>query len=264
MVLCTGTQAEPLSGLARILKGEVKGATPWPGDRLVLSSRAIPGNEVPISRMLDRAARLGMETSMEGLGPVHVTGHGHQEDAARMMDLLDPEYVIPVHGTYRLLQGHARLAQSKGWAAKKTPLLDDGRCLQLFDDGTSRLAGRVPVGKCFVDQRVERRVDARVVNDRLILQEDGIVVATVQVDRKGRLVGEPGIASRGFVILNDDQAYGALLKETVRQACDGAPSEVRADREMLSELLRQALKRIIKKPTQGRPMRVTMILGEEK
>jgi ribonuclease J len=77
-------------------------------------------------------------------------------------------------------------------------------------------------------------------------------------------VGEPGIASRGFVILNDDQAYGALLKETVRQACDDAPAEVRADREMLSELLRQALKRIIRKTTQGRPMIVTMILGEEK
>jgi ribonuclease J len=264
MILCTGTQAEPLSGLARILKGEVKGATPWPGDRLVLSSRSIPGSEVPISRMLDRAARLGMETAMEGLGTVHVTGHAHQEDAARMMDLLDPEDVVPVHGTDRLLRGHAKLAQSKGWSPKKTPLLDEGRCLQLFADGTSRLAGCVPVGKCFVDQRVERRVDARVIHDRLILQEDGIVVATVQLDKRGRLVGEPGIASRGFVILNDDQAYSTLLKETVRQALDGAPSEVRADREMLSELLRQALKRIIKKTTQGRPMIVTMILGEEK
>jgi ribonuclease J len=181
-----------------------------------------------------------------------------------MMDLLDPEYVIPVHGTYRLLQGHAKLAQSKGWASKNTPLLDDGRCLQLFSDGTARLAGCVPVGKCFVDQRVEHRVDARVVHDRLILQEDGIVVATVQLDKKGRLVGEPGIVSRGFVILNDDQAYSTLLKETVRKTLDDAPSEVRGDREMLSELLRQSLKRIIKKTTQGRPMIVTMLLGDEK
>jgi len=264
LILCTGTQAEPLSGLARILKGEVRGATPWPRDLLVLSSRSIPGNEVPISRMLDRAAMMGMETSSEGLGALHVTGHAHQGDAARMMDLLGPEYVVPVHGTYRLLQRHARLAQSKGWAPGKTPLLDGGRCLQLFADGTARMAGAVPVGKCFVDQRVERRVDARVVHDRLILQEDGIVVATVQMDRGGRLVGEPGIVSRGFVILNDDQAYGELLKETVRRAFDDAPSEVRADREMLSELLRQSLKRIIKKTTQGRPMVVTMVLGEEK
>jgi len=260
MILCTGTQAEPLSGLARILKGEVKGVTPTPGDRLVLSARPIPGNEVPISRMLDRAARLGMETSIDSFGPVHVTGHAYQEDAAQLMDLLKPEYVIPVHGTYRLLQRHARLAVSKGWKPEKTPMLDGGKCLQLFSDGSSRVAGVVPIGKCFVDQGVERRVDARVVHDRLVLQEDGIIVATIQLNKHGRLVGEPAILSRGFVILNDDEAYSTLLKETVRKAFDDAPSEVQKDRELLSELLRQSLKRIIRKTTQTRPMIVPMIL----
>jgi ribonuclease J len=260
MVLCTGTQAEPLSGLQRILKGEVKGVVPAPGDRLVLSSRAIPGNETPISRMLDRAARLGMETSLDGFGPVHVTGHAHREDAAQLMDLLKPEYLIPVHGTYRLLQSHARLAVSRGWTPEKAPLLEGGQCLQLFSDGSSKLAGTVPIGKCFVNQGAERKVDARVVHDRLVLQEDGIVVATIQLNKYGHIVGEPAILSRGFVILNDDEAYSALLRETVRQAFHDAPSEVQRDKELLAELLRQSLKRIIRKTTQTRPIIVPMIL----
>jgi len=260
MILCTGTQAEPLSGLARMLKGEVKGIKPSLGDRLILSARPIPGNEVPISRLLDRAARLGLETSTEGFEPIHVTGHAQMDDAVLMMDLLKPEYVIPAHGTYRLLHGHAKLAQSKGWAADKTPLLEDGQCLQLFSGGGSRLAGAVPVGKCFVLDGLERRVDARVVYDRLIMQEDGIVVTTIQINKQGKMVGEPTILSRGFVILNDDEAYSELLKETVRQAFSEAPSEVQKDRELLSELLRQSLKRIIRKTTQTRPIIVSLVL----
>jgi ribonuclease J len=260
MILCTGTQAEPLSGLARLLKGEVKGIKPSSGDRLILSARPIPGNEVPISRLLDRAARLGVETSTADFEPVHVTGHAQMEDAALMMDLLKPEYVIPAHGTYRLLQGHAQLAQSKGWAADKTPLLEGGQCLQLFSDGSSRLAGAVPVGRCFVLDGLESRVDARVVHDRLIMQEDGIVVATIQINKQGKMVGEPSILSRGFVILNDDEAYSGLLKETVHQAFSEAPSEVQKDRELLSELLRQSLKRIIRKTTQTRPIIVSLVL----
>jgi ribonuclease J len=260
MILCTGTQAEPLSGLARMLKGEVKGIKPTLGDRLILSARPIPGNEVPISRLLDKAARLGLETSTADFEPVHVTGHAQMEDAALMMDLLKPEYVIPAHGTYRLLHGHAKLAQSKGWAADKTPLLEGGQCLQLFSDGASMLAGAVPVGRCFVLDGLERRVDARVVHDRLIMQEDGIVVATIQINKQGKMVGEPSILSRGFVILNDDEAYSTLLKETLRQTFSEAPNEVQKDRELLSELLRQSLKRIIRKTTQTRPIIVSLVL----
>jgi ribonuclease J len=260
LILCTGSQAEPLSGLVRILRGEVKGVKPASGDRLLLSARPVPGNEVPISRMLDVAARQGIETSTEGFEPVHVTGHAHIEDAVMLMELLMPEYLIPVHGTYRLLLSHAQLAQSRGWATDKTPLLDGGQCLRLFSDGTSAYPGAVPIGKCFVDQGVERKVDARVVKDRLIMQEDGIIVVTIQLNKRRMLVGEPGVLSRGFVVLNDDEAYSELLRETVRNALGDAPPEVMRDNELLSELMRQTLKRIIRKTTQQRPIIVPMIL----
>jgi len=261
LVICTGTQGEDMSGLARVLRGEVKGLKMVDGDRLVLSSRGIPGNEVSISRMLDDAARLGAETTAEGLRTVHATGHGYREDSAEMIRTVRPRHMVPVHGTYRNLQIHSRLAQSLGWPKERISHLEGGECLQLFKDGRMRRAGSVPVGKCFVDQGVSHMVDARVIHDRLILQEDGIVVVTLLVDPEtGELSSDPVVLSRGFVMLSDDQAYGDLLRQAARKAFEEAPAEIRKNRELLSELLRQALRRIIRKTTETRPMVVPMVL----
>lgn len=262
LVLCTGTQGEDQSALMRILRGEVKGLRMAEGDRLVMSSRAIPGNEVAISQLLDAAARLGAETTLEDIpGPVHATGHGHREDAAEMMRMVRPRHMVPVHGTFRNLRVHGQLARAQGWPEERVLLLDGGECLQLDARGRARLMGSVPVGKCFVDQGVDHMVDARVVRDRLILQEDGIVIVTLLVDpATGELAAEPAVMSRGFVVLSDDEAYGELLRGTVRQAFESAPREIRRDRDLLVEYLRQALRRIIRKTTQTRPVVVPMVL----
>jgi ribonuclease J len=261
VVLCTGTQGEEMSALSRVLRGELKGLKMTTGDRLVLSSRAIPGNEVGISRMLDTASRLGAETTLEGIGTIHATGHGHREDSAEMIRMVRPRFMAPVHGTYRNLKCHGQLAEKMGYPSDRILLLDGGECLQLKRDGSANLAGSVPVGKCFVDQGVDHMVDARVIHDRLILQEDGIVVATLMVDpATGELAGEPAILTRGFVVLSDDPAYGQLLRETVRTAFEGAPLEIRKNKDLLIELLRQSLRRIIRKTTQTRPVVVPMIL----
>jgi ribonuclease J len=239
----------------------MKGVRMGPGDRLVLSSRAIPGNEVGISKMLDTAARLGAETTLEGLGTVHATGHGHRPDSAEMIKLVRPRIMAPVHGTYRNLKIHGQLAATLGYPKDRIKLLDGGECFQLFLDGKVKEAGSVPVGKCFVDQGVDHMVDARVIHDRLILQEDGIVIATLVVDPDtGELAAEPSILSRGFVVLSDDQAYGELLRATVKNAFDEAPREIRKDRDLLIEFLRQSLRRTIRKTTQTRPVVVPMIL----
>ncbi len=260
-VLCTGSQGEEMAALQRILKGEVKGVKMVDGDRLLLSSRAIPGNEVSISRTLDTAARLGAETTLEGLGVVHATGHGHRPDSAAMISMVRPRHMVPVHGTYRNLKVHAQLAASMGYDKEHILFLDGGECLRLFKDGRVQEAGSVPVGKCFVDQGVDHMVDARVIHDRLILQEDGIVIATLVLDPEtGDLAAEPSILTRGFVVLNDDQAYSELLRATVKNAFEEAPREVRKDRDLLVEFLRQSLRRTIRKTTQTRPVVVPMIL----
>lgn len=265
LVICTGAQGEPLSGLARMVRGEVKGLRLEEGDRLVISARVIPGNEVSVARILDDAARLGVETYSRDLGPVHATGHAYQDDAVELMGMVRPTCMVPAHGTYRNLRAHGLLAKTLGWPKDKIFLLDGGRCLQLFQDGRERMAGSVPVGKCFVDQGVSHWVDARVIHDRLILQEEGIVVATLLVDPETlELVDEPKIVSRGFVVLSDDESYGELLRRTARQAYEEAPMEIRRDPELCIELLRQALRRIIRKTTQTRPLVVPLVIEAPK
>jgi len=169
--------------------------------------------------------------------------------------------MAPVHGTYRNLKVHAQLAASLGQPKDRILFLDGGECLQLKKDGTVRQAGSVPVGKCFVDQGVDHMVDARVIHDRLILQEDGIVIATLVVDpATGELAAEPSILSRGFVVLSDDEAYGQLLRATVKNAFDEAPREIRKNKDLLIEFIRQSLRRAIRKTTNTRPVVVPMIL----
>lgn len=260
ILVCTGSQGEPQSGLMRLLRGEVKNLALGQGDRLILSARPIPGNEISVSRMLDAAARLGVETSLDGIGAIHATGHGHRPDLAAMIETLRPEHMVPVHGTFRNLQAHGGLAASEGVAPERIHLLDGGTCLVLAGDGSVTRAGQVPVGRCYIDEGVEHNVDARVVKDRLILQEDGVIFATLMVDGEGALVGEPAILSRGFVVLSDDEAYGDLLRAALRQAFAEAPGAVRRDREALKELLRQVLRRVIRKTTQTRPLVVPVIL----
>ncbi len=261
MVLCTGSQGEPMSGLARLLRREVKGLPMQSGDRLVVSARAIPGNEVSISRMLDQAERLGAETSLEGLGPVHASGHGSRDELADLITAVRPSHMVPVHGTYRNLRAHGALAASLGWTPEHISLLDGGLCLRLFTDGRVELPGTVPVGKCFVHQGVDHMVDARVVKDRLILQEDGVVFATLLVDPlSGDLAADPTILSRGFVMLSDDEAYGDLLSGVARRAYEEAPKVIRKDPEALRDAVRLALRRIIRKTTQARPLVIPMIL----
>ena len=262
LVVCTGSQGEPMSGLARLLRREVKGLPLEPGDRLVLSARTIPGNEVAISRMLDAAERLGADTSIEGLGPVHASGHGQREELADLIRAVRPGQMVPVHGTYRNLRAHGALAASLGWTRDHVSLLDGGQCLQLFLDGRVELPGAVPVGKCFVHEGVDHMVDARVVQDRLILQEDGVVFATLLVDPvSGELAADPAILSRGFVMLSDDETYGDLLRGVARQAFEDAPPEVRKNPEALRETVRQALRRIIRKTTQTRPLVVPVLMA---
>ena len=259
LIVCTGSQGEPMSALARMLKGEMKGLKLAKGDRLVLSSRPIPGNEVPIARMLDAAARLGVETDISAFGPIHATGHGHRDDMRGLMRAVKPAHFVPVHGAYRNLQAHARLAREEGWKDDAVTLLDGGECLLVTKDRV-RIAGSLPVGRLLVDEGVDHAVDSQVVKDRLILQEDGVIFATVQLDGRGGLAAEPTIVSRGFVVRSDDESYAEVLKDAIRAALDALPADLRKDSEALRDLLRQAIRKAVRKTTGTRPMVVPVVL----
>ncbi len=259
LIICTGSQGEPMSALARMMRGEMKGLKLAQGDRLVLSSRPIPGNEVPIARMLDAAARLGVETDISAFGPIHATGHGHRDDMRELMRAVKPSHFVPVHGAYRNLQAHARLAREEGWREDQVTLLDGGECLLVSEKGI-RIEGAVPVGRLLVDEGVDHAVDAQVVRDRLILQEDGVIFATVRLDGRGGLASEPTVVSRGFVVRSDDEAYAEVLKAAIRAALDAVPADLRKDSEALRDLLRQAIRKAVRKTTGTRPMVVPVVI----
>lgn len=259
LIVCTGSQGEPMSALARMMRGEMKGLKFAKGDRLVLSSRPIPGNEVSIARMLDAAARLGVETDISSFGPIHATGHGHRDDLRGLMRAVKPAHFVPVHGAYRNLQAHARLAREEGWREDHVTLLDGGECLRVSEKGL-RIEGSVPVGRLLVDEGVDHAVDQQVVKDRLILQEDGVIFATVQLDGRGGLLSEPTVVSRGFVVRSDDEAYADILKAAIRAALEAVPAELRTDSEALRDLLRQAIRKAVRKTTGTRPMVVPVVI----
>ncbi|HEU4951866.1 MAG TPA: ribonuclease J [Holophagaceae bacterium] len=259
LIVCTGSQGEPMSALSRMLRGEMKGLKLGKGDRLILSSRPIPGNEIPIARLLDAAARLGVETDISAFGPIHATGHGHRDDMRVLMRAVRPAHFVPVHGAYRNLQAHARLAREEGWTDRQVTLLDGGECLRITDKEI-RIAGTVPVGRLLVDEGVDHAVDVQVVKDRLILQEDGVIFATVQLDGRGGLVAEPTVLSRGFVVRSDDEAYAEVLKGALKAALEAIPADLRKDSEALRDLLRQAIRKAVRKTTGTRPMVVPVIL----
>jgi ribonuclease J len=198
---------------------------------------------------------------LEGLGPVHASGHGYRDELADLIKAVRPTHMVPVHGTYRNLRSHGKLAAELGWGPENISLLDGGLCLRLFLDGRVDMPGGVPVGKCFVHEGVDHMVDARVVQDRLILQEDGVVFVTLLVDSaSGDLAATPSILSRGFVMLSDDETYADLLAGVARKAYEDAPPEVRTNGEALRDTLRLALRRIIRKTTQSRPLVIPVIL----
>lgn len=261
VILCTGTQGETMSAISRILRDECKFLKMTDQDRLVLSSRSIPGNEINIGRMLDVASRLGAEVDMQELGTVHASGHGHRDNALEIIKLLRPSYLLPIHGTYKNLKSHSQLASCLQYDTSRVVILNDGKFLQFYNDGSINLPGKVPIGKCFIKNGIDHIIDPTVINDRMKLCRDGIVIAVIPVNLiNGLLAGNIIISSKGFVKLHNDSMYINLLCETVRNFFTEAPLDIRKNSDSIVEQLRQILRRIIRKTTQTRPVVIPIII----
>jgi ribonuclease J len=263
-VLCltTGSQGEPLSALSRIAIDEHRHVKLQAEDTVVLSARAIPGNEKAIGRMLNHVARRGATIVHEGLKHVHVSGHGSEEELKLMLSLVRPRYFIPIHGEYRQLAHHARVAERvlAGRDPKPEVLLaEDGDVIQ-FDAAGARIAGKTPVGRVLIDGTRTGEVADEVLRDRRHLSEDGLVVPVVAINRQtGQLEGLPEIITRGFVIDGgqDLLTEGArLLAEVIEQAS----REERTDQGVITEKLRTELRRFLRKRSGRRPFVLPVVM----
>ncbi|MBV9341837.1 MAG: ribonuclease J [Acidobacteria bacterium] len=260
-VLISGTQGEPMSALSRAAVDNHKHARIEKGDTVVLSSRIIPGNEKAIYRMVDHLFRREAHVIYEDSStpPVHVSGHGSQEELKLIINLVKPKYFIPIHGEYRQLKLHAQLAASMHGSVGTVMLIESGDILE-FDELGARKAGRVNVGRICIDSGSRTDVvEDLVIKDRRHLSEDGFVLPIIAINKlTGRVEISPEIVTRGFS--GGENGFLDSVRNVVVETLGQSSEEERADYGVIKEKIRAELKRYISKQTQKRPLIMPVIL----
>ncbi len=261
-VISTGSQGEPLSALARMASGDSKWLSIREGDCVILSSHPIPGNEMGVTRVIDGLVRRGAEVVHSATARVHATGHAKAEELRVMHSIVQPEWFIPVHGEYRHMAEHARLATRMGMAADKVLICGDGDSVILNDNGLKR-GEDIPAEFVYIAGSVGA-LDENVLLERRILGQDGfvsVVVALSIVGAGAELIREPEVISRGWV---DGPEGDELRKDAtlaVREAVEEALASGKRNRHDFERAARRALGRFINKRTRLRPMVVPVVLG---
>jgi ribonuclease J len=256
-IISTGSQGEPMSALALMAATESRWLTLTPDDTVILSSHPIPGNEMNVSKVIDGLVRQGVEVVYSGIADVHATGHAKAEELKTYHSIVKPEWFIPVHGEYRHLVAHAKIARQMGIAQDKVWVCEDGHQLELTDDGL-RAVGKVPAGYLYVDGIIGD-VGQGVLRDRKVLAEEGVVVVIVTVDvETGAVLNRPEIVTRGWIY--EKEAEG-LLAECANEV-EKAVSEVKdtADIEAVQRAARRAAGRFVNRETKRKPMIVPVVL----
>ncbi len=260
-VLISGTQGEPMSALSRAAVDNHKHAKIEKGDTVVLSSRIIPGNEKAIYRMVDHLFRREAFVIYDdgSYPPIHVSGHGSQEELKLIINLVRPKYFIPIHGEYRQLRLHADLAGSMTSAVGNVMLIESGDVLEIDAQG-ARKAGRINVGRVCIDSGSRTDVvEDLIIKDRRHLSEDGFVMPVIAINKlTGRVEAPPEIVTRGF---NAGETIEIeRLKEIVSETLNLSSAEEKADYGVIKEKIRTDLKRYISRQTQRRPLIMPVIL----
>lgn len=260
VILSTGSQGEEHSALALMAAEEHKSIQIERGDLVIVSARIIPGNERVIGRVINALFRLGAEVLWEEVAFVHVSGHASQEDLKLMLNLTRPRYFVPVHGEYRHLLMHARLAESVGIPKDRTFVIEDGLGIELTKT-SGRVLGRFPTGRVLVDGKGIGDVGSVVLRDRQLLAQDGMVVVALTVDKTtGELLAGPEIASRGFVYVKESEELLEEVKATIREALAERESAAPVDRERLGALVKGAVRRFVNQRFQRKPVVLPLIL----
>jgi ribonuclease J len=265
-VLCitTGSQGEPQAALPRIAIDDHRCVKLGPDDTVVLSARSIPGNEKAIARTMSHIARRGADVVTPEMKHVHVSGHGSAEELKLVLSLVRPRYFIPIHGEYRQLSRHARVAAKvmRGRDRHVQVLLaQDGDIIQ-FDANGARIADKAPTGRVLIDTTRVGEVGDEVLRDRRHLAGDGVVVAVVAISRHtGTITGAPELVARGFVV--DEGEEESLFADASRVIADciaSAGVEERTDQGLMTEKLRIELRRFFKKRSGRRPLVLPVLM----
>ena len=261
VIICTGSQGEPGSALTRIALGDHPAVQIHHTDTVVMSSWPVPGNEVKVNETVNRLARLGAKVMTEATDYVHVSGHASAGDLTRMLETVRPRSFVPVHGEFRMLQAHARLAEAAGVPAHAVRIADNGTVLELDEDGVS-VIDQIEAGTILVDGLSVGNVRDVVLRDRRHLGSDGvmIVVATIAAD-SAEVLADPEIIVRGFDSPDED---GEALLEQARTAVERVLDECVAQRatevHVVQQRLHDALAELASRATGKRPMVLPVVV----
>lgn len=260
MILCTGSQGEPMAALSRIAHGTHRQVQLQPGDTVIFSSSPIPGNTTGVNQLINILIEAGVEVIHGKINNIHTSGHGGQQEQKLMLRLIKPKFFMPVHGEYRMQKIHASLAVDTGVPKDNIFIMENGDVLALTKD-SARIAGRFNAQDIYVDGNRIGEIGAAVLKDRKNLSEDGVVLAVATVDFKSKMIlAGPDILSRGFVYMRES---GELIREsqrmlfnTIRIALKNKDASVQS----VNGSIVNALRPFLYEKTEREPIIIPMIL----
>jgi ribonuclease J len=259
VMICTGSQGEPTSALTRIANQDHRLVRIVPGDTVILSATPVPGNEKMVHRTINNLFHQGAEVFYQGISDVHVSGHGAQEELKLMLSLLRPKFFVPVHGEYRHLVLHAKLAYSLGMPMENILVAEDGDVVEVSQEAI-RLAQHTASGNVYVDGLSVGDVGQIVLRDRKVLSQDGILMAVLTVDKEtGQPIAGPDIVSRGFVYMRDAEELLANARERILESLVGL-NGCGSDWSFLKDKIKSTLSEFLYEKTRRRPMILPVVM----
>lgn len=260
VILTTGSQGEPMSALTRMAMSDHRKVEIVPGDTVIISATPIPGNEKLVARTVDYLFRQGADVIYDSSSGIHVSGHGSQEELKLMLNLVRPSFFIPIHGEFRMLKMHAKIAQDLGIPKANVFIAENGSVME-FTAETGSMTGKVTAGALLVDGLGVGDIGNIVMRDRRQLSQDGILIAVIAMDKEnGFVVSGPEIVSRGFVYVRESEQLMEEARAKIQEALARCEASGTTDWGTIKNSIRDILGKFLYEKTRRRPMIMPIIL----
>ncbi len=261
VIITTGSQGETMSALSRIASNEHKQIEVKPGDKIIISASPIPGNEKSVVRVINELLKRGAEVIYEGLMDVHVSGHARQEEIKLLHALVKPKYLMPVHGEFKMLKCHEKLAMEMGMKKDNIFVMNNGDVLEFNHKFAKVIPNGVPSGQVFVDGLGVGDVGNIVLRDRRHLSQDGLMIVVVAMDKNsGQILSGPDIISRGFVYVRESEELMDEARSVVREALDECESRSISEWSYIKTMIKDTLRDYLWQKTKRSPMILPIIM----